>query len=56
MRSPFEHPSLTLVSRVSAVGVLKRHDVGERAGELRADFSSCAAEQNLPRPPCSGLG
>ena len=44
-RSPWltlAHPSLTLLARCEC---LKRHGMGEREGELRADFSSIV----LPR-------
>src|SRR5271168_27486 len=43
-RSPFAHPSLTLLTRCEC---LKRHGVGEREGELGADFISI----DLPRAP-----
>jgi hypothetical protein len=47
-RSRYTHPSLTLASRVSEVQVLKRHGVGEREGELGADFSSAKTWMKVP--------
>src|SRR3954449_11281268 len=51
-RLPFAHPSLTLahpglpwLTLLARCECLKRHGVGEREGELRADFTSnCAAK------------
>ena len=44
-RSPFAHPSLTWLTLLARCECLKRHGVGEREGELGADFTSLV----LPR-------
>ena len=42
LHSPVAHPSLTLLARCEC---LKRHGVGEREGELGADFTSLVPQR-----------
>jgi hypothetical protein len=46
LRSPFAHPGSPWLTLLARCEVLKRHGVGEREGELGADFGSLV----LPRP------
>jgi hypothetical protein len=51
LHSPVAHPALTLLARCEC---LKRHGVGEREGELGADFSSVYAPTSVDLPRVSG--